>query len=81
MVMLGQSENRLLLIVIPNDDIRIFAFLTARKQLTIVTDRETSDLVVVSGKEVLIVRILQITHHDARSSHQDELFQAWMQVH
>jgi hypothetical protein len=56
--MLRNSEHRLLLLEVPNNDIGVFAALTGSEEFSPVRDCEAGNLVVVSSEEVLVVGIL-----------------------
>ena len=47
MVMLAQSVDRLLLLKVPNNDVRVLSTLSRGEQASIVADGEASDCVIV----------------------------------
>ena len=64
-VMLRQPVNGLLLSKVPDNNVGVLSALTRCKQLAIVGDLEASDGVVMGGQEVLVVRVLNVSDHDA----------------
>ncbi len=80
MVMLRKSVNCLLLSEVPDNDVRVFTLLSRGDESSIVRDGQTSDHVVVSRQEVLVVRILNVSDHDAAASDETVLAYPWVQV-
>ena len=49
--------------------------------MAVVRNCQASNLVIMGGQEVLVMGVLQISHHDAARGNKDELFQTWVQMH
>ena len=80
MVMLRESVDSLFLLKVPDYDIGVLATLARRKQTSVVCNCQASDGVVVSGQEMLIVRVLNISDNDAASHNEEVLAASWVQV-
>jgi hypothetical protein len=78
-VMLRQSEDGLLLIVVPDDNVRVVSLLSGGEQLAHVGDGDASDQIIVRCQEMLAVGIVQITCHYAATSDHYVLFRVGVQ--
>ena len=80
MVMLRESVDGLFLLEVPNYDIRVLASLARCKQTSIVCNCQAGDSVVMSGQEMLIMRVLNISDNDAASDNEEVLAASWVQM-
>jgi len=80
MVVLRQSENRFLGVVVPDDDVRVLSSLSRGKEGSVVRDSQTSDLVIMGCHEVLVVRVLNITNYDTATSNEGVVFASRVEV-
>lgn len=67
-VMFRKSENSSLGGEVPQNDIRVVTFLSRSNQVPLVGNGEASDLIIMSCQEVLVVRITEVTNHNAAAS-------------
>jgi len=77
--MLRKSENCFLLVVVPNNNVWIVAFLAWGEQMTLIWDGDTGDQIIVGSQKVLAVRIVQISGDDTASSNHNVFFSIWVQ--
>ena len=79
MVMFRQPVDRFFVCKIPYYDVRIFSALPRCKKNSVIGNCEAGDLGVVSGQEMLVVRVLKVSDYQAAARNQNILFKAWVQ--
>lgn len=74
MVVLTKPEDCFFVVVIPDHYVWVLSALSWGKESTIVWNSKTSYLTIMCSKEMLVVRVLQVSNNDAATCNQDVLF-------
>lgn len=80
MVVLTQPKDRLLLFKVPDDNVGVLTTLSRGKQLAVVADGEARDHIVVGCQEVLVMWVLDITHHNTTANDKHVLTRTRVQM-
>ena len=80
-VMLRESKDGPLWIVVPDDNVRIVSLLTWGNKMSLIGDGHTCYQIIMSSQKVLVMWIIQISGDYTASSNENILLRIWMKKH